>query len=41
MPLYKIFTIDNILCRSNSEARRLIQQGGAKLNGKKFLTVIT
>ena len=36
IPLYKIFTLENILCRSNSEARRLIQQGGAKLNGKKI-----
>ena len=35
MPIYKIFTLENILCKSNSEARRLIQQGGAKLNGKK------
>jgi len=36
MPLYKIFTLEKILCKSNSEARRLIQQGGAKLNGKKI-----
>jgi tyrosyl-tRNA synthetase len=36
IPLYKIFTFENILCVSNSEARRLIQQGGAKLNGKKI-----
>ena len=35
VPIYKIFTLENILCKSNSEARRLIQQGGAKLNGKK------
>ena len=33
MPIYKIFTLENILCKSNSESR-LIQQGGAKLNGK-------
>ncbi len=36
IPLYKIFALDSILCKSNSEARRLIQQGGAKLNGKKI-----
>ena len=36
IPLYKIFTLENILCKSNSEARRLIQQGGAKLNGRKI-----
>ena len=36
IPLYKIFTLENIFCKSNSEARRLIQQGGAKLNGKKI-----
>jgi len=35
IPLYKVFTLQNILCKSNSDARRLIQQGGAKLNGKK------
>ena len=33
IPFYKVFTLENILCKSNSEARRLIQQGGAKLNG--------
>ena len=33
-PVYKIFALNNILCKSNSDARRLIQQGGAKLNGK-------
>ncbi len=36
IPLYKILTLQNILCKSNSDARRLIQQGGAKLNGKKI-----
>ena len=36
-PVYKIFALNNILCKSNSDARRLIQQGGAKLNGKKIL----
>ena len=36
IPLYKIFSLENILCKSNSDARRLIQQGGAKLNGKKI-----
>ena len=33
--VYKIFTINNILCQSNSDARRLIIQGAAKINGKK------
>ena len=36
-PVYKIFALNNILCKSNSDARRLILQGGAKLNGKKIL----
>ena len=36
IPVYKIFAFDNILCKSNSEARRLIKQGGAKLNGIKI-----
>ncbi len=36
IPFYKVFTLENILCKSNSEARRLIQQGGAKLNGIKI-----
>ncbi len=35
--VYKIFTINNILCKSNSDARRLIEQGAAKINGKKIL----
>ena len=35
IPLYKIFVLEKVLCKSNSEARRLIEQGGAKLNGKK------
>ncbi len=35
IPIYKFFTLENILCKSNSEARRLIQQGGAKINGEK------
>ena len=34
--IYKIFTIENILCQSNSDARRLISQGAAKINGKKI-----
>ena len=34
--IYKIFTINNILCQSNSDARRLILQGAAKINGKKI-----
>ena len=34
--IYKILTIDNILCQSNSDARRLISQGAAKINGKKI-----
>ena len=33
--IYKIFIINNILCQSNSDARRLILQGAAKINGKK------
>ena len=36
MPLYKIFSLEKVLCKSNSDARRLILQGGAKLNGKKI-----
>ena len=36
IPLYKIFSLDKILCKSNSDARRLIQQGGAKINGRKI-----
>ncbi len=36
LPVYKIFSLNTILCKSNSDARRLIQQGGAKLNGKKI-----
>ncbi len=39
IPFYKVFTLENILCKSNSEARRLIQQGGAKLNGIKILDI--
>ena len=35
--IYKILTIENILCQSNSDARRLISQGAAKINGKKIL----
>ena len=34
--IYKIFTFENILCQSNSDARRLISQGAAKINGKKI-----
>ena len=34
--MYKLFTIKNILCQSNSDARRLISQGAAKINGKKI-----
>ncbi len=33
---FHIFSYNKILCTSNSEARRLIQQGGAKINGKKI-----
>ena len=33
--IYKVLTIENILCQSNSDARRLISQGAAKINGKK------
>ena len=33
--IYKVLTIENILCQSNSDARRLISQGAAKVNGKK------
>ena len=32
--IYKVLTIENILCQSNSDARRLISQGAAKINGK-------
>ena len=38
--IYKILTIENILCQSNSDARRLISQGAAKINGKKFQILI-
>ena len=44
VPAFQIFSYKNILCKSNSEARRLIKQGGAKINGKKvedFNTIIT
>ena len=34
--IYKVLTIENILCQSNSDARRLISQGAAKINGKKI-----
>ena len=34
--IYKALTIENILCQSNSDARRLISQGAAKINGKKI-----
>ena len=34
---YKLFCLDNILCSSNSDSRRLITQGAAKINGKKLL----
>ena len=33
---YKLFSYNKILCNSNSDARRLIQQGAAKINGKKI-----
>lgn len=36
IPAYKIFSLNEILCKSNSDARRLIQQGGAKINGEKI-----
>ena len=35
--IYKIFCLNNILCSSNSDARRLITQGAAKINGKKVM----
>ena len=35
MLIYKIFCLGQILCNSNSDARRLITQGAAKINGKK------
>ncbi len=34
--IYKLFCIENILCKSNSDARRLISQGAAKINGNKI-----
>ena len=34
--IYKVLTIKNILCQSNSDARRLISQGAVKINGKKI-----
>ena len=34
--IYKILTTENVLCQSNSDARRLISQGAAKINGKKI-----
>ena len=37
MLVHKIFCLDKILCSSNSDARRLITQGAAKINGKKVL----
>ena len=37
MLIYKIFCLDKILCKSNSDARRLITQGAAKINGKKII----
>ena len=37
LQIYKIFCLDKILCSSNSDARRLISQGAAKLNGKKVM----
>ena len=43
VPAFQIFSYKNILCKSNSEARRLIKQGGAKINGEKikdFNTII-
>ena len=33
--IYKIFALKKILCQSNSDARRLISQGAARINGKK------
>ncbi len=36
VPAYLIFSLNAILCKSNSEARRLIKQGGAKINGEKI-----
>ena len=37
--IYKFLAIENILCQSNSDARRLISQGAAKINGKKVLDI--
>jgi tyrosyl-tRNA synthetase len=34
---YKLFCLESILCSSNSDSRRLITQGAAKINGKKLL----
>ncbi|MDA9655083.1 tyrosine--tRNA ligase [Pelagibacteraceae bacterium] len=34
---YKLFCLNSILCSSNSDSRRLITQGAAKINGKKLL----
>ena len=36
IPAFQIFSLSTLLCQSNSEARRLIKQGGAKINGKKI-----
>ena len=35
--IYKLFCFENILCKSNSDARRLIKQGAARINGKKII----
>ncbi len=32
---YKVFSLQKVLCKSNSDARRLIAQGAAKVNGNK------
>ena len=36
IPAYKVFSLDNILCSSYGEAKRLIKQGGAKINNLKI-----
>ncbi len=37
IPAFKLFAYDEILCKSLGEARRLIRQGGAKINNIKIL----
>ena len=35
--VYKNNEVNNKLCKSNGEARRLISQGGARINNKKIV----